>query len=613
MLPDGGPGAAGQRRRPHGRVANEKLGSINLDFAGDRCGAITVDGQPASAQQAGEDIVIQATPPIRAGASFSVVVPFTASIFTPAPDDPFPFGWFATADGSVTAFQPNVAHLSYPVNDHPSGKATYTFHLDVPTGVTAVANGVATGSSSDGARTVYSYEERSPMASELVQMTVGDIAVIDRGTVAGVALRDVASNENRRRIEHTLSRTPTHVRWMVDKVGPYPFDNYDVPAADQVFFYALETQTLSLHAELFFDSRFAPGVTGQRWFYEPIMVHELAHQWFGESVAPERWSDVWLTEGHATWYEREWEQETGQIDENGFASFEAFMRDQYAKANQYRAEFGPVAHPTQNDLFGLFSDNVYGGGALVLYALEQKVGDQAFRAIERAWAQRNRGDSVGRDDFIALASDVSNQDLTDFLGAWVYGDTVPPMPGHPDWTSDPVTPAASRALSAAPAEYVRALELPQRQGGKTLMACARSSDGRWLPSAVRWTKIRREGVCVCRRDLANTTVGARHGTSSREAGRRRGSPRARRSVRRGRGEAPAGRARRFVRRGRGEAPQGRARRELRGPRRGFELTHPGRLSPGVRVREAAIAASFPTRTAGIEPATFGSGDRRSIP
>src|ERR671936_920052 len=124
-----------------------------------------------TAQQAGEDIIITLTAPIKAGASFSVVVPFTSHIFTPAPDDVFPFGWFATVDGSVTAFQPNVAHLSYPVNDHPSDKATYTFHLDVPGGVTAVANGVATGSSSADGRTVFSYEERSPMASELVQMT----------------------------------------------------------------------------------------------------------------------------------------------------------------------------------------------------------------------------------------------------------------------------------------------------------------------------------------------------------------------------------------------------------------------------------------------------------
>src|SRR4029453_16202663 len=112
---------------------------------------------------------------------------------------------FRTAHASVTAFKPNVAHFSYPVNDHPSDKATYTFRLDVPTGVTAVANGVATGSSTAGGRTVYSYEERSPMASELVQVTVGDIAVIDRGTAAGVPLRDVASKTSKRIIDPALS------------------------------------------------------------------------------------------------------------------------------------------------------------------------------------------------------------------------------------------------------------------------------------------------------------------------------------------------------------------------------------------------------------------------
>jgi aminopeptidase N len=448
-------------------VASENLRTFNLDFNGDSFGTIEVNGVPAAARQAEEDIVITPAAPLKAGASFSVVVPFTAQISTPAPNDPFPFGWFTTVDGSVTAFQPNVAHLSYPVNDHPSDKATYAFHLDVPTGITAVANGVATGTTAASGRTVYSYEERSPMASELVEVTVGDIAVIDRGSAAGVTLRDVASNTSKRIIDPALSRTPTHMRWMVDKVGQYPFENYGVLAADQEFFYALETQTLSLHPELLFDPRFAPGVTGQRWFYEPIMVHELAHQWFGDSVAPERWSDVWLNEGHATWYEREWEQEQGQIDENGFASFEAFMRDQYAKANQYRAEFGPVALPTHNDLFGLFSDNVYGGGALVLYALQQKIGNSSFRAIERAWAQRNRGESVGTGDFIALASEVSGQDLTEFLEAWVYGDTVPPMPGHPDWTSDAPTSAA-RGSSAPTADSARGMELPQRQGAKTL-------------------------------------------------------------------------------------------------------------------------------------------------
>ena len=342
------------------------------------------------------------------------MVPFTAQIFTPAPDDTFPFGWFATADGSVTAFQPNVAHLSYPVNDHPADKATYTFHLDVPAGITAVANGVATGASSAGGRTVFSYEERSPMASELVQATVGDIAVIDRGSAAGVRTA-------RRRVEHQQTpassrrwraRRRTCAGWST-RSGPYPFENYGVLAADQLFFYALETQTLSLHAELFFDPRFAPGVTGQRWFYEPIMVHELAHQWFGDSVAPERWSDVWLNEGHATWYEREWEQEK-RPDRGERLRLVRGVHARPVRQGQPvpgRVRAGRAADP-QRPVRALQRQRVRRRRARPLRA-PAKVGDPAFRAIERAWAQRKRGESVGTDDFIALASDVAGQDLSD--------------------------------------------------------------------------------------------------------------------------------------------------------------------------------------------------------
>jgi len=306
------------------------------------------------------------------------------------------------------------------------------------------------------------------MASELIQVAVGDLAVIDRGTAAGVPIRDVVSNASAPIVEPAPARTPDHLRWMIDKVGPYPFENYGVLSADQTFFYALETQTLSLHATLLFDPAFARGVTGQAWFYEPIMVHELAHMWFGDSVAPERWSDVWLNEGHATWYEREWEDEHHQISRNGYPSFEAFIKDEYRQGDQLRAEFGPVAAPTGNDIFTLFSDNVYGGGPVVLYALRQVIGDPAFRRLEREWAQQQRGRSVSTEDFIAFANRSTGQDLTAFLRDWLYGETTPPMPGHPSWTVDPATASVAQSSAVSPLS-VRGAEL----GGHAGMALAR--------------------------------------------------------------------------------------------------------------------------------------------
>ena len=188
--------------------------------------------------------------------------------------------------------------------------------------------------------------------------------------------------------------------------------------------------------------------------YEPIMVHELAHQWFGDSVAPHRWRDVWLNEGHATWYEKLYGADTYPEDYN----FEETIRGYYSQGDQLRAEFGPVASPfSAENVLDLFNDNVYGGGATVLYALRQVVGDRTFYEIERRWVRAYKGESASTDDFIALASRVAHRNLGPFLRDWLYGSKTPPMPGHPDWTVDapgaaPAAPKAEKAPSAASLE-----------------------------------------------------------------------------------------------------------------------------------------------------------------
>ena len=122
----------------------------------------------------------------------------------------------------------------------------------------------------------------------------------------------------------------------------------------------------------------------------------------------------------------------------------------YSLGDRYRAAFGPVGRPISGEPSQLFSAQVYYGGALVLYALRQQVGEAAFRRIERAWVSRYRNGVTSTQDFIALASAVSGQNLTTFLSDWVYGTKTPPMPGHPDWT---VTPAGATARTlTAPQE-----------------------------------------------------------------------------------------------------------------------------------------------------------------
>jgi aminopeptidase N len=264
------------------------------------------------------------------------------------------------------------------------------------------------------------------MATELAQVSVGDSAVVHRTGPHGLPLRDVVPAADRRRLEPWLSKTPGHIAWMEERVGPYPFENYGVLIARATTGFELETQTLSLFEHGLFGGDGFP-----EWYVESVMVHELAHQWFGDSVSPRTWSDLWLNEGHATWYEALYADGLGKY------SLERRMREAYQRSDQWRAAGGPPAAPkaaAPGEKIGLFRPVVYDGAALILYALRQEIGTAAFDRVERRWVAGHADGVAGTEDFVRLASQEAGRDLTAFLEPWLYGKTTPPMPGHPEWS-----------------------------------------------------------------------------------------------------------------------------------------------------------------------------------
>jgi aminopeptidase N len=429
--------------------ATQALSRFDLDFAGASLGAVTVNGVPATYTQDGDELVITPAFPLRRNAVFLVTVHDFVAVPEVASSAEFlnaPF--FITPDGTAWANQPHNAHRIFPCNDHPRDMAGYSFRIDVPAGTNAIASGVLLWKHPSAGRSIYYYLQPEPMASELVQVAVGDWAVISRGVHAGVRVRDVVPARLVDELEPKLAGVTNHLDFLQARLGAYPFQTYGNLVAEADLGFALETQTLSIYDSFIF--------TIPPEAYEPIMVHELAHQWFGDSVAPASWSDVWQNEGHATWYEL-----TFQLapDDPEFVELAQLI---YSLGDLWRAAFGPVAAPLSGDPVLLFNPNVYYGGALVLYALRQQVGDATFQRIERAWVRRNKGKSVSTDDFIALASDVAGVDLTAFLEDWLYGATTPPMPGHPDWTVDPVPAPPGPSAFASPAAGVDPATVPMK-------------------------------------------------------------------------------------------------------------------------------------------------------
>lgn len=416
------------------------LDSVNLDFAHGTVESVLVDDLPASFTTSGDDLVITPAIPLPEGSWMRITVRHTSDPRTVEGRDG---GWVRTADGLAMANQADVAHLVFPSNDHPSDKAMFTIRVTAPNEYTAVANGLPSGVDRVGPATTWTYRTQHPMATELAQVSIGRSSVLHREGPHGLPVRDVVPTKRRDTLEPWLAKTPDQIAWMESKVGSYPFETYGLLMADATTGFELETQTLSLFEKDLFTEPLYP-----KWYVESIMVHELSHQWFGDSVSPRTWSDLWLNEGHATWYEALYAQEKAN------KPMETRMKAAYGASDGWRASGGPPAAPkapAAGQKISIFRPNVYDGAALALYALRQEIGREAFERLERSWVRDHRDGTATTADFERLASDISGRDLSAFFKGWLYGEKTPPMPGHPDWKPGTATRKPAGKPAAKPA------------------------------------------------------------------------------------------------------------------------------------------------------------------
>jgi aminopeptidase N len=395
-------------------TATQNLSAFNLDLISFDDVFASVDGSYAEIVRDGQELTITPAESIDEGESFLVIVRYSGQPeATTSVALPVLTGWVFYGDGIFVLSEPDGTANFMPVNDHPLDKATYTLRVTVPKPYQVAMNGVVTGIIDNGDSTTTVTEVNQPMASYLLTINIGDFEVQDAGTgESGVPIRDYLAVGLPDTVSAALVDQESMMQYFQSLFGDYPFDVYGSVVVNTETGSALEGQTLSIYGvDMFYDE--------DEFNNEGIVAHELAHQWFGNSVSVADWSDIWLNEGWGTYAEELWIAYAN----GGDVLLDTRMRDYYQFAVDIR--MSPPGAPAADDLFNV---SVYVRGALTLHALRVRVGDDAFFEIARAWVEEYAYSNATTADFIALANEISGDDLGAFFDAWLYQDDVPPIP-----------------------------------------------------------------------------------------------------------------------------------------------------------------------------------------
>jgi aminopeptidase N len=390
-------------------IATANLSSFNLDLHGLTVQTVTVDGANATTARAGDELTVTPSKTLARGATFVTAVRY-GGVPQPYQEDGLgQVGFLHNDDGEVAIGEPEVAASWYPVNDHPRDKATYTVKIAAPDGLAAISNGVLKNKQSAAGWTTWTWAESTPMASYLATMVVGNYRVRE-STHDGKPVFIAVDSSLDPAIDTQLARTPQVVDFLESRFGPYPFDALGgIVIDDKRVRFALENQTRPIYSSSFFRDN-----EDASW----VIVHELAHQWYGDSVSVNEWKEIWLNEGFATYAEWLWGENTGgQSAQKTFDTYFAQAESPIWKV--------PPGNPGKADLF---DNSVYVRGGLTLHALRLAVGDDAFFKILKAWAAEKANGNATTPEFIALCERISGKQLDQLFNDWLYGKVRPPRP-----------------------------------------------------------------------------------------------------------------------------------------------------------------------------------------
>lgn len=324
-------------------------------------------------------------------------------------------GWEELADGALAAGQPAGAPSWFPCNDHPGDKGTYRFVVSVEEGYRVVANGVPAGGSAAGGRNTWIFEQAEPMAPYLATVQIGRYERVRLGSegrkgTPAVPVEQFLAAPGRLlpKARAALAEQDRILAAFVHWFGPYPFAGYTVVVTEDKLEIPFETQSVTVLGRNHLGRK-----------SRHLLAHELAHQWFGNSVTAADWPDIWLHEGFATYAEWLWSEAAGR------ESADRLARQAWTWLSRRPADLC-VADPGPDRMF---DDRLYVRGALALHALRRTGPEDVFFGLLRTWTGQFRHGNASTADFLALAGRAySGTGTGTLLDQWLMEPELPPCP-----------------------------------------------------------------------------------------------------------------------------------------------------------------------------------------
>lgn len=373
---------------------------------------LTIDGASATFDQQGSELVVKPATALAPGKGFKAVVSYGGKpeLISGGTAGLGSGGWYRTkSGGALVAGEPFSASAWFPVNEHPADPATFAVTATVPAKWNVISNGIQQTSGVPAAPAgmkVSRWVQKEAIASYLVTLYI-DTFTVEKGTlpdgkpvVSAFAPGDAKDLSLHR---HTIEAIDVLSKFF----GPYPFDAAGGIYSDENIPFALETATRPVYAN---------------WVDPDTVVHELAHQWYGDHVAVQRWSDICLNECFASYAPWLYHQQVDGADLD--EQWKSLMAQYSAEPAFWRS---PLVDMGAGQEFTL----VYDRGPLALHVLRKEMGELKFLELLKKWPATYGGKNASFDDLEAMASQLAGKDLSHLFQVWFRGTSVPSKSDYP--------------------------------------------------------------------------------------------------------------------------------------------------------------------------------------